>query len=100
MTDMLFDGYPDPERPPELTTGQKIRNRQQKYIDQGVHPLSRLKLAGNGHTCADCVHRILVGGHAKSYPKCDQTSMSNSETSDCRAWWPACTAWTPRQENE
>lgn len=92
MTDQLFDGYPDPPAPPKLTAGQKLRNRQQMLIDQGVHPLTKLRLANNDHTCGDCIHRVLVR-MANAYPKCDQTSMSHSETTDCRAWWPACTAW-------
>lgn len=94
MTDQLFPGYPDPEPKPEMSTGQRMRARQQAAIDHGTHPLTKLPLAHNDHTCGDCLHRVRNERH---YPKCDQTSMSRSEVSDCRAWWPACIAWTARE---
>lgn len=95
---MLFSGYPDPPEQPKKTTGERRRDRQQALINQGLHPLTRLKLADNGETCKTCAHRVHTNGNSHTYPKCDQTSMSRSEATDCRAWWPACTAWAPQED--
>lgn len=97
MTEPLFPEYPDPQVP-EQTRGEKLRARQQVWIDDGMHPLTKLPLANNGHTCGDCIHRVRVSSPAGNrFPKCDLTSMSRCEQSDCRAWWPACISWEPKQ---
>lgn len=96
MTEPLFPDYPETHPKPPPTPAERRRARQQLMIDSGIHPLTKLRLANNGHKCKDCAHRILIGGHSRDYPKCDLTSMSHSEASDCRAWWPACTSWEPR----
>ena len=95
---MLFGGFPDPPAPE--TTGRekprtKVKDLHARKIAAGIHPITGRKLADNGHTCGDCVHRILVSGGKRRYPKCDLTSMSSCESSDCRAWYPACTKWEP-----
>lgn len=90
--DMLFDGYPDPSERPKKTAGQRRKERQQAIIDSGFHPLTRLPLANNGKTCQTCVHCVFRR-YNHAYPKCDQTSMSSSEASDCRAGWPACISY-------
>ena len=100
MTEMLFAGYPDP--PPGETVGRKqprlkVKERHQRKIAAGIHPITGLKLAGTGETCGTCVHRILVYGGDRKFPKCDRTAMSHCESSDCRAWYPACTDWTARE---
>lgn len=69
-------------------------------------------------TCGSCYFRQLFGWHSRSYPKCavpgpvrdyrrqpDGTwkwetvegapRASHSTTSDVRAWWPACTDYSP-----
>lgn len=95
MSEPLFPGYPDPPEPPKQTPGERIRARQQLQLDAGVHPLTKLPLADNGHTCRDCVHRVRNERH---YPKCDLTPMSRCVQGDCRAWWPACTSWSAKDE--
>jgi hypothetical protein len=80
----------------------------------------------SGPTCGTCRFRETVGGHARSFPKClwgyvnrpmtdaelaarpassSATRVvyygpryANSESSDVRAWWPACTDHQPREE--
>lgn len=73
-----------------------------------------------GPRCGGCRHRQLVGGHARDYPKCmvgyaerpippEQQVRGGptkhitwppratmSDTSDVRAWWPACGDYQPK----
>jgi hypothetical protein len=99
MTGMLFGGFPDPVvettglKPPR----RKVKDRHARKLAAGVHPITGLKLADNGETCGSCEHRVSVSGGNRNYPKCDLTPMSRSETSDTRAWFPACTSWEPRK---
>lgn len=101
--------FPEPPRtlpaPPEkLTAGEKMRRRQAARIVRGYHPLGeplRLhpdasrtgKRTGTGPRCGGCRFRELVGG-SRGFPKCihgeGQPRATHSETSDVRAWWPAC----------
>lgn len=76
--------------------------------------------------CGTCVHRGSVGGHARDFPKCmigcerrlltDEERARNvgtwresathhsylgprvtgSDASDCKAWWPACVDYEPK----
>jgi hypothetical protein len=107
------------------TPAQALRARQAARIATGVHPLAldgaTIRLhpdagAAGGPTCGTCVHRVLMGGHAKDYPKCvfgttvtpippeqqrrhgptrivTQPRVTNGAATDVRAWWPACTDW-------
>ena len=107
MTDPLFDGFDEPVVPDTATPGQRRRARQDAFIAAGLHPLTgptgqTIRLlpppddvpAGTvmpPSRCGDCVHRIMRGGAAKSYPKCDLPGRSSrGEATDVRAWWPAC----------
>lgn len=81
----------------------KVTARQLETLQGGFHPLTHingvryLKLLPTaapvddrkapGPRCGNCKHRLT--GH---YPKCE-LYWSNSEQSDCRAWWPACTSY-------
>lgn len=97
-TDALFEGHDErlPE-PPKMTRGEALRARQQARIDAGQHPLAYLVAGGlpllpepGRMTCGMCAHRVMrrLGG---SYPKCDVGSRATGgESSDVRAWWPAC----------
>jgi hypothetical protein len=134
-------GEPDriaPEPPADLTSGERLRERQAANIRQGLHPLgdlpggprhygivhlhpdasratSRQDAPAGALTCGRCVHRQLVHGGARDYPKCTvgrqvhrspagdppgsaegiRTIPGPREThgarTDVRAWWPACT---------
>lgn len=125
------------------TRGQKLRDRQQARISSGLHPLSidgmRITLHPdtprdahqgddrNYPTCGTCVHREMVGGHAKSFPKCvigyerrplteaeiarnagtiyqhathyvyEGRRNTSSDATDCKGWWPACTDYKPKE---
>lgn len=102
MTIDMFPDLPAPtavEPEPSLSADRRRTLRQKQAIENGRHPLSNLSpglrlLAGSEETCGSCAHRVLVGHHTRSYPKCVRISTSHGASSDCRAWWPACTAWT------
>lgn len=113
MTASLFpDLVPVDLTPPEtaekLSAGRRLTLRQKADVERGRHPLTRGPLANNGETCGTCVHRVLSHWHTRSYPKCalgidPQTEpldrapfAAHSSASDCRAWWPACRSWAPK----
>jgi hypothetical protein len=78
--------------------------------------------AGPGPRCGDCRFREQVHGGARSYPKCTIGTtvtpspagdppgsaagvitkygprVTHGETTDVRAWWPACTDHEPTEE--
>lgn len=88
-----------------------IENR----IAQGMHPLAYLPLhpeaaverGGDGLTCGTCRYRVNRSYGGKPYPKChlptvigDRTTYprdTRSESSDIRAWWPACKDYKPER---
>lgn len=102
-----------------------LAKRQQSRIDAGMHPLSgvgatprliRLAPEGTG-TCGTCRHRAPVklpigddGYRTKTYTKCvlgaeiresgwcvHGPRVSNSAATDCRAKWPACADFKPKE---
>lgn len=114
----LFGEAVEPERPDRTSgsgrsDGARRTERQAQLIKLGQHPLmsgplhpdaDRSAHRTDGKSlpfrCGSCVHRITVGAGSKSYPKCDLTSMSHSEASDVRAWWPACPSYEPLPPKE
>ncbi len=89
----LFTGGPEPLDPPTLHPRTAAANaRAQTRIDHGIHPLNALPLAGNGHTCGDCIHRRYKQ-LAGRYPKCELGPITAGPGTDVRAWWPACRQW-------
>lgn len=137
VSDGLFDLDLPPEPEPEpQSAAQRLRARQAAAIATGFHPLgaglrlhpeaSRV-LANDGrgadpYRCGSCTFRRLVGGHAKSYPKCmfgrtetpipeDQQvpngpklrivrpRATNGSATDVKRWWPGCQDWTERQND-
>lgn len=121
----LFDGYEPPESPtldPSLSAGQRLTLRQAQDIATGVHPLTRGPLhplasrernasapKADPFTCGSCWFRGGQHHHDYTYPKCyhpGNLSADEWETkgpprvtrgaaSDVRAWWPACTDYSP-----
>ena len=89
-------------------------------LERGFHPLGnalgyRIQLHRDaaptddrkaaGLRCGDCRFRVVLGWHARSYPKCivgyteldpskkfpgDPPRMSHGGGTDVRKWWPAC----------
>lgn len=109
MTDIaLFDmqsEIPEPAR--DDTPEKRRRARQLARIRNGYHPLGgTLKLHDQAdrdavpyegrdlpYRCGTCAFRVLVGGHARDFPKCakgDGIRVTNGPASDVKAWWPAC----------
>ena len=119
MPDTLFAGYDPPEgteipsATPGLDNGRSAGARRTarrlELIRQGRHPLRDMILHESAsrdaqpsdtgrlpYRCGSCVHRILsMRGACGAVPKCDLTTMSHSEASDVRAWWPACPQYAP-----
>jgi len=109
--DMLFP-MPDPpaKRMGPVSVDRQRTERQKAAIRRGMHPLgSRLHPQANRYatkddprnepfTCGTCAHRIQINhGTARDYPKCELVNTA-SAASDCRAWWPACVSFVPKEE--
>lgn len=114
----LFDvpesAYLIPPEPEDLSRGERRKRLVAIRILSGLHPLGYVGLheqaarvrGGEGLTCGDCVFRDTRWHHGKSYPKCflptqvgDRTVYpreTGGESSDIRAWWPACTDFKPK----
>jgi hypothetical protein len=112
---------PPPASDQTLSVGARLTARQRADVEHGRHPLWKHGAVYDstrtvaGHTCGDCVFRS--PGTGGGYPKClwispeqsaaatnrgkrlslhDHPRFSAGPATDCRAWWPACTDWTPR----
>lgn len=113
MSDGLFDvpadAYLIPPEPEQLSRSEKRHRLIAKRIAQGMHPLGYVRLHPDaprgrddaGPRCGDCRWRVMVDGHyPKRYPKCHFPTQQGDkmihprdtgcESSDIRAWWPAC----------
>lgn len=108
MADALFDVRPVP-RPPQLTAGERRRERHRRQFAYGWHPLGEvlrttLRLhaeaapvddrAAAGRRCGSCRFRLSIDpGATRRFPKCvarDGARITHSDATDVRAWWPAC----------
>lgn len=85
----LFDG----PSPAKQSSDRRRVERQRAAVARGVHPLTGGRARPELGTCGTCVHRVLVGGHAKAYPKCELGPRSSGAATDVRRWWPACSRW-------
>lgn len=124
MSDLaLFDAAPytiDPlaEAPEKLSAGRRLTLRQAADLARGIHPLTGGRLhpdaapagdrAAPGTRCGTCRFRGVIGYHNRSYGKClwpDPDAaridllprVTHGAGSDCRAFWPACTDYQPRE---
>lgn len=92
----LFPDLPPAPPPVKLSADRRRTLRQRAFLDAGIHPATREKLAGNGETCGSCVHCVdhFAGGHGW-VRKCDVSRLgkSSSASSDIRVSWPACARW-------
>jgi hypothetical protein len=121
----LFAGYAPPERldTEGLSAGQRLTLRQASDISIGRHPLTggALHPLASRHrdadstksdpfTCGSCYFRRVEQYHDRAYPKCWRPNpnvgadapmraiysrVTHGAGSDVRAWWPACTDYTP-----
>jgi hypothetical protein len=119
----LFDVPPEayviPPEPEELTRGERRKRLVATRIATGIHPLGRPVLLhadanrdpedrATGPRCGTCVFRVLLSHHDKTYPKCWYPSTTSyphprdthSDSSDIRAWWPACSGWQPKEDDD
>lgn len=77
-------------------TTQRRREFQQDALARGVHPATGSPLlADSALRCRDCVHAV-AAHHARTYWKCERSSLSRSEATDIRVGWPACSQFEPR----
>lgn len=98
MSDLeLFhvDAPPAPEPGPKLSADRRRTLRQKADVARGVHPLMRTKTRPDVGTCGDCAHRLVLGHHNRSWPKCELAGITHGAGTDCRAWWPACDRFDP-----
>ncbi|WP_336818949.1 hypothetical protein [Gordonia sp. MMO-8] len=101
----LFDLPPgvvaDVQPAEEPSRGERRRRLIERRIAGGLHPLGYVRLhddaaqsrEGSGLRCGSCRWRVQVEYHNSVYPKCDfgdGSRISGCESSDIRAWWPAC----------
>jgi hypothetical protein len=113
---------PPPEPPEELTRGERRKRLVATRITSGVHPLGRPVLlhpqasrtiTEAGHettlpTCGTCHYRVLLRHHDRTYPKCWYPDLdayphprdTGCESSDIRAWWPACIQYERETKQE
>lgn len=112
MSDALFgdEGLrvaPSALDEPGITPGERLRRRQASQIANGYHPLALatrgLRLhpdaprlldreaaaeAGDYPRCGTCAFRVLWGGHARDFPKCEFGVVETPITDEMRARWP------------
>lgn len=93
-------GMPDqPPRTPDplagLSPDRRRTLRQRAQVAAGWHPLAGTRTRPDLGTCGGCAHRVLVGWHNRTYPKCDLAAITHGPGSDCRAHWPACDRFEP-----
>lgn len=98
----LAELRPVPAREQESPTRRRTR-RARLLLAAGLHPLSVLvrglrlhpdaaavhDRAAPGLRCGDCAHLRLQANTKARYLKCE-LYLSRCESSDIRAWWPAC----------
>jgi hypothetical protein len=109
MSTNILPGMPEPspafERP-KRSAGQRMTERQAQDVRQGRHPLTGGRLhdradttarksdpTGLSYRCGSCTHRVSLNHHGEHWPKCDLSTITHGQASDCRAWWPACPRW-------
>lgn len=87
---------PEPEPAEKLSADRRRTLRQKADVARGIHPLRRRsRTFPDVGTCGDCTHRLVLGYHNRSWPKCDISEITHGAGSDCRAWWPACDRYEP-----
>ena len=80
---------------PKESYQRRLTARQRSLAAAGVNPLAGTS-GPAGKTCGDCVARVLVLWHDRTYPKCERGRWSHSAATDVRAWWPACHEFAPK----
>ena len=92
----LFDLPPPQERMKAISVQRGRTRRQKAYLRSGIHPATKVLLAGNGETCGSCDHLVRVQHGNRGYYKCGLVEITRGPGSDIRLKWPACVAWEER----
>lgn len=92
MTLPGFEDLPEPVPRERLTHAERV----QQLLDAGVHPRTKLPLAGNGRTCGECGNLYLKSAGGGSWWKCSMPGRGHGP--DMTKRWPACTAFTERNQ--
>jgi len=90
----------EPVAPPPLAglkPDARRTARQRQMVAAGWHPLTRGRARPDLGHCGTCAHRVLVGHHDRTYPKCDVGPTTHGAATDVRAHWPACDRWERRR---
>lgn len=102
MADEL-PGFDPPPPPKDAPKAERLpqRERDRLAIAAGIHPATRLPLAGNDKTCGDCAFLRLKGHPSgKHWWKCgtpDPNSKNHrGDGRDMTKRWPACAAFKPK----
>ena len=87
-TDHLF-AVPDVEPVEQLSPDRKRTIRNNNMIAAGIHPATKMPLAGNGEKCGTCVAAYKVN----KWWKCGLVPLTFGPGTDIRKSWPACVKW-------
>jgi hypothetical protein len=85
---------PDPY--PGLSPDRRRTLRQRAQVAAGVHPLTGGRTRPDLGNCGTCAHRVLIGHHDRTYPKCELGPVSSGAATDVRRAWPACERYEAR----
>lgn len=82
------------------STDQARTARNEFMLSNGIHPATRRPLAGDGETCATCVHVVRNGHGDRGYWKCQRhiKGVTGGPGTDIRVSWPACTLHATRPQ--
>lgn len=104
MTDQpdLFGGALPTSPEPDPTLGHDARRtlRQKQQLERGTHPATGLALLQAGQTCGDCAHLWRKRTAGWEGYKCELTARHHKDGPDIRRWWPACTAYARREDDQ
>jgi hypothetical protein len=110
LFDVPQEAYVVPPAPENLSRSEKRKRLIAKRIATGEHPLGYPVMlhpdashnpyhdGTDTPRCGTCQFRVTLRHHDRTYPKCWYPDLdkyphprdSHSESSDIRAWWPAC----------
>jgi hypothetical protein len=88
-----------PRDPDALSYGQRLTLRQRDDVKAGRHPLAGEPAHPELGTCGGCTFKQVGGPHG--WNKCLEpgSPRTSSQSTDVRAWWPACPRFQPKEED-
>ncbi|HWB15943.1 MAG TPA: hypothetical protein VG538_06000 [Vicinamibacterales bacterium] len=95
MSDYALTPYEPPARvEPVKETRAETRHRLEAR--RQAEMVRRHGVGPEGATCGECASFVTVEGNTRNYLKCRRYGLSRAESTDWRAKWAACGAFTPR----